>query len=194
MDRRDYTKVDAVIEHYRYTGLVATRGWRLAEVLNDGSTSIVELEQVVIQSVAHGRELLRCDSMVLRKDAILLAFPHGEHEAPIRRANNRVEKRQFGAVVTLHEAVLSGLVHLPDRSTARMLLAEDSTLPRFIAITNVAVHSAPQGLMPARCGVIIVQRKFIEAAELSRATRQPSVAGPAAEAGLPLLGNAAPAP
>jgi len=161
------TQIDLLTRNHRYVGLVNTRGIRLADILNDGNSSILEMEDIVVTAKGVRPADLRTPHLLLRKQEVLAVFLAGEHEAPVRRSNNRVERRRFGALVMLPNLMLSGLIHLPSRVGAESLITANSLLPSFLALTSVAIHSSHFDLVDSAYQVAIVRREWIEAVELS---------------------------
>lgn len=166
MGDEDHTAlVDVVTASHRYSGRLVSRGYRIADVLCDTQTDIVQMFDVVVTS-AGGSSSIRCGDLLLVKEQILVALPRGGHEAPTRRLNKFTRQDQYQAIVVLPGHILSGLLHLPSRTTSATLLAKDVSLPSFLAMTQVTVHDGPGGLMPAACQVALVKRAAISAVEL----------------------------
>ncbi len=164
------TKIDLLTHSHRFAGLIDTHGYRLADILNDATTSIVELEDAVVSSRGTRPDevqSLRSARLLVRKQDVLAAFLGGNHEAPVRRSNNRIERRRRGAMILLPALMLSGIVHLPSRVTAESFLVANSLLPSYLALTNVAIHSSEFLLPDVSYEVAIIRREWIEALELS---------------------------
>ena len=158
--------VDVITRHCRYSGSVAHRGYRLADVLRDPSTDVLEMNQTLV-STAAGTDV-RCERIFLKKNSILLAIPKGEYEAPTRRLQRYKHKDRYEAMIVLPGHILSGVVRLPGRVVPRMLLDEgNDTLPSFIGVTDVTIHGAIHGLAPSRCDVAIIRRQCIESVQLA---------------------------
>ena len=166
MGVEDHTaQIDIVTASHRYSGRLVSRGHRVADVLCDTQTAIVQMFDVVVTS-AGGSSSIRCGDLLLTKEQILVALPRGGHEAPSRRLNRFSRQDQYRAIVVLPGHILSGLLHLPPRTTSSTLLAKDVSLPSILAMTQVTVHDAPGGLMPAACQVALVKRAAISAVEI----------------------------
>lgn len=169
MGDEDHTAlIDVVTASHRYSGRLVSRGYRVADVLCDTQTDIVQMFDVVVTS-AGGSSSIRCGDLLLTKEQILLALPRGGHEAPARRLNKFTRQDQYQAIVVVPGHILSGLIHLPPRTTSATLLAKDVSLPNFLAMTQVTVHDGPGGLMPAACPVALIRRAMISAVELGPA-------------------------
>lgn len=161
------THVDLLTRTHRYTGTVATHGFRLADQLNSGSSSILEIEDVLVSSQGIRPTELRAPHLLMRKQDVLAAFLAGDHEAPLRRSNNRVERRRHGAMFILPDLMLSGIIHLPGRVPPDAFLATTSVLPTFLALTTPTIHSSSFPIMEQEYEVAIIRREWIEALELA---------------------------
>ena len=166
-DESPLTRVRVLTRSHRYSGLVETRGRRVADLLNDGNTAVLPMADVAIADNGKRDAEFHCEDILLRKRDILVALLYGEHEAPIRRNNNRTQRRHYGAVILLPGLVLSGIAHMPGRVLPQTLVQEDSILAPFVAVTDVAVHSSAYEGMPAEAALAVVQRQWIEAYQLS---------------------------
>lgn len=162
-DEASQASVTIFTQAHRYDGAIVNRGFRLADLLTDSSTSSIELHDAVVVSSAPARSELRSERVLLRKQDILLAIPPEEHEAPVRRKNNRVEKRRFAVALTLSHAIVSGVTQLPHRTARELLLSDSAQLADFLAVMEGKVHWANLPQMPDRCHVMLVRRSAIEA-------------------------------
>jgi hypothetical protein len=182
------TPVEVITRHCRYTGLLATRGQRVSDVLSDSNTNILEMRETLTSIVGAQTTGVRWKQIYLKKGGILMVIPQGAYEAPSRRCDRYVEKPRFGAMVILPGTVLSGILHLPPRTTPLMLLKDDVTLPSFMGMTDVTVHTSIHGLDASHFDVVILRRLSIESVQL---TAQPlpkqEAAVAAAERGVPSL-------
>ncbi len=159
--------VEVITPYYRYAGSMLNRGYRIADVLGDSNTDLVEIHNALITPAGPGSTTVRCEQISMEKKDILLAVPKGSHEAPRRRHDNYIAKDRYGAMLMLPGYVLSGIMHLPSRATAMMLLEEDSSLGGFIGVTDVTVHNSVHGFLPKRCDVVILRREAIESVQLT---------------------------
>lgn len=158
--------VEIITHHHRYCGLVPISGHRIADVLADSRTDLFELRKAVVSTIGSREKGMKFEEVSLKKNCILMVLVHGEHEAPVRRRNNYVERECYGAVIVLSGYVLSGVLHVSSRPAPSWLLTQNSALPSFLGMTNVTFHSSMDDRLPAECGVAIVQRQFIEAVDL----------------------------
>ena len=159
--------VDLITRDCWYSGSLANRGFRLADVLNERTSDTLTMHDTVSGVVGTSSANVHWKEVLLRKNGILMAIPKGSYEAPLRRQNNFVERNRYGAMIVLPGHVISGIVYLPPRGSAMMLLDENSTMSGFIAVTDVTVHSSIHSFPAPRLGVAIVQRKFIESLQLT---------------------------
>ena len=160
------TSADVITLHHQYSGLIATGGRRLADILSDPNLRTVEMHQTLVHSEGARSMEVRCNQILLVKKDILMVIPTGSHEAPTRRLNNYQKKHTCGVLIVLAGHVLSGIVHLPLRANPWMLL-DDSVLSCFFGLTNVTVHSSIHGLVPEHCDTVIVNRQGIESVQLA---------------------------
>ncbi len=161
------TPVEVVTRHHRYAGLVMNRGSRIADMLNDSSSDILEMSETVAGTGGESSGLVRSEHFFLKKDRILLAIPKGPYEAPEKRFNRYKESCRYGAVIVLPGCVLSGILHLPRLSVPSVLLTDETSFPSFIAMTHVTVHDSMLPLTASQFDVVIFQRPCVEALELS---------------------------
>jgi hypothetical protein len=162
------TNAEIYTQHHRYSGMVTTRGYRLADLLNDASTEALEIHDAHVSEPLNVRsEPVHCPHLLLKKDAILLAYPCGGHEAPQRRLYSFVEKQQYLARIVMPGHVLLGTVHLPSRATPWMIMSERGTEPSFMPMTDVTVHFAATDVEPLRTRVVLFRRRLIESIFLS---------------------------
>jgi len=166
-EKQQTTPVILITRHHRYTGFLVTRGYRVAEVLNDATTDVLEMHDTLASAVRVPSTDFRCPRIFLKKDSVLAAIPKGSHEAPLQRRNNYVEKNRFKAVFVLPTCILSGVVHLSRHTPASLLLAENSPFPKFIGVTNATLFSSTGVSAPLGSDVVIVQRQSVESVQLA---------------------------
>ncbi|HYW79669.1 MAG TPA: hypothetical protein VE890_08835 [Thermoguttaceae bacterium] len=162
-----FTTITAITAHHRYTGELPSRGYRIADILNDSSTNVLKLHDAIASGSGVRVQDVRFDEVVLKKESVLIVIPQGKYEAPRRRRNRYIERDRYGAMVSLPGYILSGVIHLPTKPVPSFLLAENSTLPDFMGMTNVTVHSSMHDFTPTDCGVLIVRRSALEAVQLT---------------------------
>jgi hypothetical protein len=168
-DDRHSIPVDLITQHQRFRGLVPDSGRRIADTLADPNTDILEMLDATASSLAGGSEEMHFRRLFLRKSSILMIMLHGEHEAPVSRRNRYVEKYRYGAMIVLPGHILSGILHLGKDAVPARLLGDNTTLPSFLGMTDVTLHSSVCDRLPSRCNVAIFHRQFIEAVQLTEA-------------------------
>ena len=161
------TPVIVITRHHRYAGSLVTRGHRVAEVLNDSTTDVLEMHETLASAVRVPSTEFRAHRISLKKDAVLLVIPEGTHEAPVQRCNNYVEKNRFKAVFVLPTCILSGILHLSKQALPSMLLTENSPFPKFIGVTDATVFSSTGVGAPLQSNVVILQRRSVESVQLA---------------------------
>ena len=83
------------IEAARYSGRLVSRGYRIADVLCDTQTDIVQMFDVVVTS-AGGSSSIRCGDLLLTKEQILARMPHNLQTLEHLLAQNR---RDFSLLI-----------------------------------------------------------------------------------------------
>jgi hypothetical protein len=161
------TPVEVITRHCRYTGSLCTRGQRVSDILGDANTDVLEMHETLTGIVGAHSADVRWRRLFLKKKQILLVIPKGEYEAPAHRCTRYVDKPRYGAMLILPGTVLSGILHLPPRTTALTLLDEHASLPSFMGITDVTVHNSIHSPGTAQFDVVIFRRLSIEAVQLT---------------------------
>jgi hypothetical protein len=164
----NFVSADIYTQYHRYAGQVATKGNRLADLLNDPTTDVLELQNVrVSQPTNHAANAIECTQLQLKKDVIQLAIPTGSYEAPGKRLYSYVEKQHFLAHMMLPGYNLVGTVHLPSRVNHWAFLCDGGPTPSFIAMTDVTIRVAAQNAEQIHTKVVIFKRQFIESLFIS---------------------------
>jgi hypothetical protein len=157
-----------ITRDHRYSGQITTGGRRLADVFSDPHWEVVEMRDILVQGTGAESPGVSCGQLLVAKKDILMVVPQGAYEAPIRRQNNYQLKRLYSVTVVLAGYVLKATAHLPDRANPWMLIDDSAGLPAFFGLTEVTMHGLPEGLVEPRYSTVIVNRRRIEAAELSQ--------------------------
>lgn len=165
-------QVELLTRTHRYVGSIPMHGYRVADLLNDGNSTTLALEEVVVSTSGLRPTEWQAQHLLLRKHDVLAAFLTGDHEAPLRRNNNRTPRRRQGALFVLPGLMLSGVIHLPGRTPAETLLTTQSLLPPFVALTSPTLHSCSFPLLDQPYEVAIIRRDWIEALELAGELRE----------------------
>jgi hypothetical protein len=169
LQQSEFVSADIYTQYHHYSGQVTTRGNRLADLLNDPTTDVLELRNVrVSQPSNQVADAIECAQLQLKKDAILLAIPTGSYEAPGKRLYSYVEKQHFLSHMMLPGYNLVGTLHLPSRVNHWAFLCEGSTTPSFIAMTDVTIRVAADNVEPIHTKVVIFRRQYIESLFISQ--------------------------
>ena len=158
---------EVLTRDFRYQGQVDTRGVRLADTLSDPRVGLFEMRDATIRPRDGRGKAIRCHQVSIRKNEILLAFPQGSHEAPLKRLNYHAERQQHAAVVVLPGYLLMGVIQLPDRATSLTVMGEQSTMPAFLAMIDVAVRPSGGDELAEQTPVAIFARESIQALYLA---------------------------
>jgi len=159
--------VDVITHFHRYSGRMVTRGHRIADVLNDSNSDLIEIHEVSVATGAAVTRDVRYDRVFLNKRHLLLVVPTGDYEAPMARLNKYVEKERYGAMITVPGHTFAGILHLPIRSDAVTLLGENTSLPAFLGLTEVSVHVSLHEFLRPEPDVLIFRRHAIESIEMT---------------------------
>lgn len=172
------TEVEVYTDGHCYSGLVLNRGYRLADLLNDPASELIEMRNVqVTQPMNESSDPMTFDELLLKKESIYLVFPTGTtYEAPVRRLYTYVEKPQYRAQIVMPGHVLIGVVHLPERANPMFLLSPQSTIASFVAVTDVTVRRSIPSSPRIQMKTVICRRQYIQALHLGDdPRRKPSV-------------------
>lgn len=157
-----------VTRDHQYRGEIVIRGRRLADVLSDPHWDMVEMCNARLRVADAEQPEVSCGQLLVAKTEILMVVPQGPHEAPIRRHNNYQPRRFYPVTVVLPGYVLTAVAHLPERASPRTLVDDSAGLPTFLGLTEVTLHGTASLLVGPKCDTVIVNRRRIEAAELSQ--------------------------
>jgi hypothetical protein len=151
----------------RYQGLVVNRGIRLTDVLSDPTSDLLEIQDVVVHPHGYPSAGVRCPQVVVKKSEVLVVIPQDDFPPPERRTDLRGMKNQYGVCLVLPGYLLMGIVQLPERSGPLTLLSEKSTLPSFVGVGSVILHTSVPGCEPREHELAIIRRDSIEAIHLT---------------------------
>lgn len=150
-----------------YQGQVLNRGIRLADMLGDPTSDLLELQDVIVHPHGYPSAGVRCPQVLVKKSEVLVVVPQGNFPPPERRSEVRGTKNQFGVLLVLPGYLVMGVVQLPERSGPLTLLSAQSTLPSFVAVGSVILHASVPGCEPQDHEWAIIRRNSIEAIHLS---------------------------
>lgn len=166
-DQPETAAVDAITHYHRYSGRMVTRGFRIADVLNDSNSDLIEMHGVSTTAKAAVAREVRYDQVFLNKRHLLLVVPTGDYEAPMARRNKYVEKERYGAMIAVPGYTFTGILHLPIRSDAVTILGENTSLPAFLGLTGASVHVSLHEFLRPQCDVLILRRHAIESIQMT---------------------------
>jgi hypothetical protein len=159
--------VDFITRYHRYVGVMETNGWRLSDRLIDPLHDFVEIHDVRVSGLQRRTAEERSAKVILKKQEIVLVIPQGPYEAPAVRITHFIKKEQWHAVIAVCKYLLYGTIHLPLRTQPIALLQETSPLRKFLAVTDVDVHSDLLGVEPVHFEVVLVNRPAIDSLEVT---------------------------
>jgi hypothetical protein len=171
IDKSAKTPVEVVTRSHMFTGLLAVEGYRVADALNGSASEMIDLEAAVVRPLGRDAGEFHCPQICLKKTAVVMAIPQGVYEAPVRRLGSRVLRQKCPASIVLPGLSVSGILHLPSHVGTVAVVGPNSTLARFIAVTDAKVDGLVTGGSLSSHEVVIVQRDLIEAIYLSVPSR-----------------------
>ena len=151
----------------RYSGQVVNRGIRLADVLSDPTSDLLEIQDVIVHPHGYPSAGVRCPQVLVKKSEVLVVIPQGNFPPPERRNCFHGTKNLYGVFLVLPGYLLIGVVQLPERSGPLTLLSEQSTLPSFVTVGNVMLHTSVPGCEPQNHELAIIRRDSIEGIHLT---------------------------
>jgi hypothetical protein len=164
---RPTISVEVFSNSCRYLGQVVQRGIRLVDLLSDPTSDLLELHDVVVHPHGYPSAGVRCPEVLIKKSEVLIVVPQGNVSPSERRPDGCGAKNQRGTLLVLPGYLLMGVVQLPERSGRLTLLSPQSTLPSFVGVGSVILHTAVPGCEPQNYDWAIVHRDSIEAIHLS---------------------------
>jgi hypothetical protein len=146
--------VDAYTADYRVSGTIRTRFARVADIVNQlTSTHLVVEGATISEHAASGQTLTAQQAMVALDELlfVIAALPD-----PESRPEMRIPKRAVRAQLALPPFRLSGMVHVPHGSRPVDGLVNNTD--RFLPMTDVAITCAAHPEMARNAPVIALQR------------------------------------
>jgi hypothetical protein len=164
---RNTISVEVFSSSCRYQGQVVNRGVRLADALTDPTSNLLEIQDVVVHPYGYPSAGVRCPQVLIKRSEVLVVIPQANAASPERRGNLRGTKNQYGVFLVLPGYLLIGVVQLPERSGPLTLLSEQSTLPSFVGVGSVILHTSVPGCEPQNHEWAVIRRNAIEAVYLT---------------------------
>ncbi len=150
--------VDVYTAAYRVSGQMATRFSRVADILNQQTSSHLVIEQATVSEYADPTATLGALQVLVTLDEVLFAMA-GDTD-PGARPDMRIPKRAIRAQLALPPFRLTGMVHVPQGSRPMdgILNASD----RFMAMTEVTVVSGAHPELGRTAEAVALQRRLAQ--------------------------------
>jgi hypothetical protein len=148
--------VDVYTAAYRVSGQMATRFSRVADIVNQQTSSHLVIEQATVSEYADPDATLGALQVLVTLDEVLFMIA-AETEASAR-PEMRIPKRAVRAQLALPPFRLTGMVHVPQGSRPMDGLLNVSD--RFMAMTEVTVVSGAHPELGRTAQAIAVQRRL----------------------------------
>lgn len=146
--------VDLYTAAYRVSGTLATRFSRVSDILNQGSTTHVLVEQATVSEYADPAATLGARQVHVALDEILLCMASTEGTA---RPEMRIPKRGVKAQLGVPPFRVTGTIHVPQgsRPADGLLNAAD----RYLTVTDAAITSAAHPELGRNAPAVAIQRR-----------------------------------
>jgi hypothetical protein len=150
--------VDVYTANYRVSGQMATRFSRVADILNQQTSSHLVIEQATVSEYADPSATLGALQILVTLDDVL--FVMAGSTDPGARPDMRIPKRAIRAQLALPPFRLTGMVHVPQGSRPMdgILNASD----RFMAMTEVTVVSGAHPELGRTAEAVALQRRLAQ--------------------------------
>jgi hypothetical protein len=145
---------DAYTPDYRVSGTIRTRFGRVADIVNQLTSTHLVVEQATISEFAGPTATLGAQQAMVALDELLFviaALPEMES-----RPEMRIPKRAVRAQLALPPFRLTGMVHVPQGSRPVDGLVNNTD--RFLPMTDVAISCAAHPELARNAPVIALQR------------------------------------
>lgn len=160
MDSEKPRVIVAVAQHW-LVGDVPSKGVRIQDVLTDGATEFVRLENVHVCRYAQPEScLMKLPEVVVPKSKIeFVVIPETRHEAPVKRRDNYTVRATTDVVVVLGKHCIQGELHLPNSSNDSVYTLTRQ-VGRFFPITRASVSG--EGGEHLNAPVIFANRDYVD--------------------------------
>jgi hypothetical protein len=148
--------VDIYTAAYRVSGQVMTRFSRVADIVNQHTSSHLVIEQATVSEYADPSATLGALQVLVTLDEVLFVIA-GETEGAAR-PEMRIPKRAVRAQLALPPFRLTGMVHVPQGS--RPIDGLLNVSDRFMAMTEVTVVSGQHPELGRTALAIAMQRRL----------------------------------
>jgi len=149
-------QVDVYTAAYRVSGKMATRFSRVADIVNQLTSSHLVIEQATISEFADPTATLGALQALVSMDEVLFMVASGDGGAA--RPEMRIPKRAVRAQLAVPPFRITGNVHVPQgsRPTDGLLNAGD----RFLPMTEVTVVSGAHPELGRTAEAVAIQRRL----------------------------------
>jgi hypothetical protein len=129
-------EIDVYTAAYRVSGKTASRFGRVADIVNQASSTHLLVEGVTISEYADPAATVSAKQVLVNLDEALLVIA-AEHGEPTSRSDMRIPKRPVRAQIGIPPFRITGAVHVPEgsRPSDGVLNASD----RFLPMTEVTI-------------------------------------------------------
>jgi hypothetical protein len=147
-------RIDVYLPAFRVSGQTATRFTRVADILNQLSSTHMVVEQATVSEYADPTATLGAHQVLVTVEQVLFVVAPDADIAV--RPEMRIPKRAVRAQLGLPPFRVTGLVHVPQgsRPVDGLLNAAD----RFLAMTDVTVTSGAYPELQRHVDAVAVQR------------------------------------
>jgi hypothetical protein len=147
--------LDVYTAAYRVSGKMATRFGRVADILNQATSTHLILEEATISEYADPTATVSALQALVNLEEALLVIAEESAESG-SRAEMRIPKRPIRAQIGIPPFRLTGAVHVPQgsRPVDGLLNAGD----RFLPMTEATIACAPHPELARTAGAVAFQR------------------------------------
>jgi hypothetical protein len=146
-------RLDVYTGAYRVSGAILTRFGRVADILNQVTSTHLVLEHATVSEYADPTATLGAQQVHVALNEVLLCVAATTGEA---RPGMRIEKRPVKAQIGIPPFRVTGTVHVPQgsRPADGLLNASD----RFLAMTDATIASAGHPELDRTADAVAIQR------------------------------------
>ncbi len=147
-------RIDVYLPAFRVSGVTGTRFTRVADIVNQLSSTHMVIEEATVSEYADPTATLGASQVLVTVDQVLFVVAPDADGA--LRPEMRIPKRAVRAQLGLPPFRVTGLVHVPQgtRPVDGLLNAAD----RFLAMTDVTITSGAHPEMERHVAAVAVQR------------------------------------
>ena len=150
--------IDVYTAAYRVSGKVATRFSRVADIVNQASSSHVVVEEATISEYADPTATVSAMQALVNLEEVLLVIATETADSATTRAEMRIPKRAVRAQLGIPPFRLTGAVHVSQgsRPADGILNASD----RFLPMTEVTVACGAHPELGRTAAAVAFQRRL----------------------------------